>query len=53
MEKYKFCFMDNDVIIEADNHQKALNKVIHGDPSILGWIKAQYKWENKRWRRIY
>ena len=56
MERYKFCFIDrdtDDVIVEADNYQKALNKVIGGNAPMRGRLIGQYKWENRRWRRIY
>ena len=37
--KFKFSFEDHDEVVENDTYAGALNSVINGDASILGWIR--------------
>lgn len=51
--KFKFSFEDHDEVVENDTYAGALNYVINGDVSILGWIKNTYKKVGDKWVMIY
>jgi len=51
-KKFKFVFSDGSQTVEADTHQEALDKVLDGDVSLLGWILRTYQFIDGKWVRI-